>query len=118
MSDLTSGSPLSIPHLSCPFVFDLANPTQPPVYVEQNTLAEVANCVGVLCSTPLNYRLDVPEFGIPNQTFGQGFDTSVVTAAVAEWEPRAAVTVTVTNPGRNEQVNVAVSLADTTTSTT
>jgi phage baseplate assembly protein W len=63
--------------------------------VQQDTTAEVAACVAAIVSFPLGYREDQPEFGISDPAFStRPIDTAEVEDAIAEYEPRADVTVT------------------------
>lgn len=100
-------APVSIPQLAIPFQF---GPNGQPLTVEQNSLDDVAACVAVILATPLGSRVDIPLLGVEDQTFSQTFDPGLLTAAVAEWEPRAVITVQVT-PGRTDNVTVNVQLA-------
>lgn len=97
-----------IPHLRIPFA--LAADGSAAV-VEQDSLAEVTQNVRVLLGTVQGSRLIPADYGIPDPTF-VGLDEQDLAAAVAEWEPRAAVTVTV-EPGTTEKVTVGVTLAAT-----
>lgn len=62
--------------------------------VEQDSLDDVCNSVIILVSTRVGEREDLPTYGIPDPTFSQGVDTSVIVDAIAEWEPRATVNIT------------------------
>ena len=95
-----------IPHLRIPFGLSVTGAAQ---VVEQDTLAEITQCVGQLLGTVLGSREVVPSYGIPDPSFG-GPDPGAITDAVALWEPRAAVTVTVV-PGRTAAVTVTVEQA-------
>jgi phage baseplate assembly protein W len=97
----------STPHFAVPFQF---GPSGGALTVEQDSLDEVAACVEILLSTTLGSRDDIPTYGVADQTFAQQFDPSLITAAVATWEPRAVVTVQ-TSPGRSTAVTVNVQLA-------
>lgn len=59
--------------------------------VEQDSADDVRACVEVIVRYPQGLRLELPDFGTPDQTFKQGaeIDTAVILAAVARWEPRA-----------------------------
>lgn len=66
--------------------------------------------MGVLVSTPIGSRPELPAYGIPDLTFEQPINTGSIVTAVNTWEPRANVSVTAT-PGPSASVSVAVSLA-------
>jgi phage baseplate assembly protein W len=84
----------SVPHLAWPLRYT------PNGYgsVEQDTVDELAANVGVICSFPLGFRDEAPEFGIEDPEFdGFPLDLTDVTVALAAYEPRAAVNI-VTQP--------------------
>lgn len=60
------------------------------VTVEQDTLEEIAQNVAVILATPLESRVEVPDFGSPRLEF-VGPDADGMLAAVNEWEPRATL---------------------------
>jgi len=63
--------------------------------VEQGSADEIAQCVEAILRTPLGWRDDLPELGLPDQTFRMGgADPSVVARALDTYEPRADVLVT------------------------
>lgn len=99
---------MAITHLAVPFRL---GPDGQPVTVVQDTIDDIAGCVTVLCNTPQGERLDLPDYGIPDQTFAQGEPSvAVVQAAIADWEPRANATVTAT-PGPQGGLQVTVAAA-------
>lgn len=58
--------------------------------VEQDSREEIAQCVYVICATPLGSRSDQPEFGISDVAFRKGgVDLTEIRAAIERWEPRA-----------------------------
>jgi phage baseplate assembly protein W len=80
-----------IPHIALPIQFLGGRYAT----VQQDTTAEVAGCVAAIVSFPIGYREDQPEFGISDPAFSlRPIDTSEVEAAIANYEPRADVTVT------------------------
>jgi phage baseplate assembly protein W len=80
------------PHFSLPFRFARGA----AVVVEQDSPAEIADCVQAILRYTPGSRLELPTFGLPDQAFLQGgADAEQVTAAIAQWEPRADATVTV-----------------------
>ncbi len=85
----------SVPHLAMPFA--LAADGSAAV-VAGDSLADVAQCVSVLIQTFTRSRLVVPDYGIPDPTFA-GPDATAIAAAIATWEPRAAVSIVISPPG-------------------
>jgi hypothetical protein len=66
--------------------------------VEQDTLAEITDCVEAICRCPVGFRLELPTFGIPDQSFTLGgADPDPIIAAVQTWEPRATSAATADN---------------------
>jgi phage baseplate assembly protein W len=61
--------------------------------VEQDTLAEVTQCVNVLLRTPRGARVLLPDFGVEDPSFVDGLDIDDALAQVARYEPRAVVDV-------------------------
>src|SRR4051812_3989858 len=79
-----------IPHIALPIRFAGSRFAT----VQQDTTAEVAACVAAIVSFPLGYREDQPEFGITDPAFStRPIDTSEIEDAIANYEPRADVTV-------------------------
>jgi phage baseplate assembly protein W len=75
-------------HLSIPFRYD---PTGSAAVLGQDTVAEIAQCVRVLLSTPTGTRIEEYGYGIPDPTFStEAAAVADITAAVGRWEPRAA----------------------------
>lgn len=61
---------------------------------EQDSPAEIADCVEAVLRTPQGTRMDAPAYGRPDETFSQiGANTSAepYLVAVEEWEPRSTV---------------------------
>lgn len=78
------------PHFDIPFRF--APGGGPALVQEQDEFEEVRNSVIAVLSTEEGTRLDVPDFGIPPQTFREGgVNTNAILAALRRWEPRAEV---------------------------
>jgi phage baseplate assembly protein W len=94
---------VSIPHLTIPF--QIVNGQA--LTVEQNSVDEITQCVEVLCATVTGTRLELPAYGIPDQTFSQQVTAAPIQQAIATWEPRAQAVVTVT-PGSATAVSVTV----------
>jgi phage baseplate assembly protein W len=102
--------PLPItPHLALPLT---VGPSGSFNVVVQDTLAEVAQSVSVLLGTMKGDRTMVPDYGVDDPTFATP-NAGAITQAVNQWEPRAAVVVTVGPMANNAQqsVNVQVALA-------
>lgn len=60
--------------------------------VEQDSIEEIAQCVEIILRTPRGQRLDLPDFGIPDQAFREnGADLVALRSAIEQYEPRAAV---------------------------
>jgi phage baseplate assembly protein W len=82
--------------------------------VEQDTLADVKQCIHVLVKTPLGWRPLAPDVGIVDPLWLEGIDTDALAGSLVEWEPRAAVSVTTGGPdgdGR-QTVQINVDLAE------
>lgn len=83
---------LDVPKLSFPF--RLSESGRSVMVVEQNSDDEILDCVEVLLSTERGERLEVPDYGVPDQSFLQGgVDVNDLVGAVARWEPRATVMI-------------------------
>lgn len=96
---------LPAPHLAVPFGL---NADGSAAVVDQDSAEDVSQCVRMLLGTVAGSRIAVPDYGIPDPTFG-GVDAAVIEAAVAEWEPRASVTVSIADPPASSlSVTVAV----------
>jgi phage baseplate assembly protein W len=96
---------VSVPHLAIPFGLDEDGAAQ---VVEQDTVEEVAQCVQVLLATVEGQRQFVPTYGIPDPAF-VGLDEMTAEQAIADWEPRASVSISVADPPANDlQVTVAL----------
>lgn len=62
--------------------------------LEQDSPDEIAQNVAVILATPEGSRAELPEFGAPRFDFTVP-DPAGVVAALAEWEPRADVSLDV-----------------------
>lgn len=72
----------------------LAFPFSRGSYREQDSDEEITDCVEVLLSTQQGERIEVPEYGLPDQAFKQGgASREAIVATINEWEDRAAVSV-------------------------
>lgn len=96
-----------IPHIAWPLRFA----GDRLAVVEQDTLADVRQCVHLLVHTPIGARPLAPEIGLEDPTFA-GVDPEVLEADLEEWEDRAAVTVAATlSPDGRQGVRIDVALA-------
>lgn len=78
----------NVPHFSFPFR-RLANGKTLAV-VEQDTDDEVMDCVEVFLSTEQGERVELPDYGLPDQVFREGgVDMEQVHSQIEVWEPRA-----------------------------
>jgi len=77
-----------VPHFALPFRF-----ATPQVGVsEQDSIDEIADCVLATLLCPFGYRVELPEFGLPDPTFSTPHvDVSQIQQVIEVWEPRAAV---------------------------
>lgn len=67
---------------------------------EQDSPEEIDACVFAVLNTPLGHRIDLPEFGTPDQAFRRGgADLAAIERTLAVWEPRADA-VASRDPGR------------------
>jgi phage baseplate assembly protein W len=80
-----------VPHFSLPFRF--GGPQA--AVTEQDSVEEIADCCMAILLCPLGYRVELPEFGLPPQTFSSpGPDRDEMREALGQWEPRAATLLT------------------------
>lgn len=80
------------PHISFPFRLNALGTSA--VAVEQDGEAEVNDCVWVLLSTPLGTRIEVPDYGLPDQTFREGgASLPELISILARWEDRYPIEV-------------------------
>jgi len=57
--------------------------------VEQDSPEEIFGCIEAIVRYPVGYRVELPGFGIPDQTFLTEADLASVQAAILAWEERA-----------------------------
>lgn len=80
-----------IPHFALPFRFAGGA----AVVVEQDTTDEIMSCELAILLCPIGFRVELPDFGIPDPAFSQGVpDVEVIAAALTLWEPRSQEAVT------------------------
>lgn len=76
-----------VPHFAFPFQFA----TPQAAVVEQDTIEDVVACATVILSCPKGYRVELPEFGLPDPTFSVApLDVDVIAETLDTWEPRAS----------------------------
>lgn len=87
-----------IPHLSLPLRVGTGGSFEA---VEQDTIEDVAQCVGVIVQTPIGSREELPGFGMPRIEFSTVLPMVPILQAIYTWEPRAAAVVrsAITPPG-------------------
>lgn len=78
-----------IPHFSRPFriVAGLGYAAT----MEQDSVEDVQTCVRVLLETPVNSRIELPEYGVLDPIFTTGIDVNDLASRIGEWENRAEV---------------------------
>jgi hypothetical protein len=84
-----------VPHFSLPFRFEAdAGGAVHAAVNEQDSIQDVMDCVEAIALCPIGFRLELPNFGIRDQTFTEGsIDIDDLQAAIALWEPRADVLI-------------------------
>lgn len=83
-----------VPHLALPFRISGGSPT----CNEQDTAADVRDCVEAIVRTVQGQRIELPDFGIPDETFTEsGAEPAEIQVAVQTWEPRAAAEAAANN---------------------
>lgn len=60
------------------------------VTFEQDTDADISQCVRYILLTPVGSRNELPEFGTIDQTFAETVRPELITAALERWEPRVS----------------------------
>ena len=85
--------------------------------VEQDTLDELVVSVSCICSFPIGFRVEAPDFGIPELELGNApLPVEEVERQIETWEPRADVEVTEAayDPGdpTASRLEVAVTMPD------
>lgn len=80
--------PIDTPHLKFPFHLQADGTSA--MYTEQDSDDDIMDCVEILLRTERGSRIEVPDYGIPDQVFREaGADYEVIEEAISEWEPRA-----------------------------
>jgi phage baseplate assembly protein W len=81
----------SVPHLALPLR------VQADAYasVQQDTLDEVRTTVAAIVAFPVGYRIEAPDFGVPElELADRPLDVLALSTAIEQSEPRAAIVVT------------------------
>jgi phage baseplate assembly protein W len=79
-----------VPHFDYPFRFA----TPQAAVVEQDSIEEIVECCFAIMLCPSGYRVELPEFGIDDQTFASPHvDSAAISTAIETWEPRALATL-------------------------
>jgi len=86
---------VTIPHFSLPFHFaDQGTGYPTAAVVQQDSDEEVVNCVEAIIRYSPDQRIEKPDFGTPDTTFGSPQpDIEVIRSSVAEFEPRADLAI-------------------------
>lgn len=106
----SSASPQSLsvmtaPHFSIPFRIDPS--TNECICNEQDSEAEILDCIEVILRYQIGKRPEKPEFGIPDQTFSEPVpDVGEISEALAEWEPRIDMVI---NPAQIDKLDPLIS---------
>lgn len=87
-------SDIRVPHFSLPFrIVGTAAAVN-----EQDSRLEIRDCVAAVVRTRQGTRIELPAFGVPDETFTEGgADAPAILAAVERWEPRAAAAAAADN---------------------
>lgn len=74
--------------------------------VEQGSIDEIGQCAEAIIRYPTQFRIDLPEFGLPDQAFQEnGPDLDLIEQVVRRWEPRGeAVTQESTPDGLTDLI--------------
>ena len=83
-----------IPHFALPFQFQPGAQNtggSQAVVTEQDSVDEIAYCAYAALICPQGFRVELPEFGLPDPTFSWPVDVDLIRETVTEWEPRAAL---------------------------
>lgn len=82
------------PHFKFPF--QLSADGRRPKETEQDSDDEILDCVQVLLMTLPSQRIDIPEYGMPEQAFLEGgADSSQIMSTIKRWEPRVNLVLSV-----------------------
>lgn len=73
-----------IPHLSLPLRVQNGQFS----VVEQDSDEEIIQCIGVICKTPQGARIEVPDFGVPQELFTMTGTNGITSAELKRQEQR------------------------------
>jgi len=93
------------PHFATPFRLSGSS----FAVIEQDSAEEIEDCVEVVLRTMAGSRVEVPDFGIPDETFQQlepNPTAETYLNAISEWEPRARVLGTATIEELAERITI------------
>ena len=92
---------MAVPHLRIPFRIDRTGTAE---VVEQDSFEEIAQCVQTLVTTRLGERVEVPDYGIPDQVFlsEPAVQSASLATQIEQWEPRATALVESTPDSADE----------------
>lgn len=97
------------PHFSYPFRFG-SGADKHALVNEQGTDEDIIDCVIAICKTPTGFRLDLPDFGVPELLFDEmPLRIDDVETALEKWEERASYRVT-TEPHFRERLSAILSI--------
>lgn len=83
-----------IPHFSLPFRFERSGAHGMIAMSEQDSIDDIANCVELIVRTPINWRDESPDFGIPDLTFKiLPIRPETIEQLVSPLEPRVKILV-------------------------
>lgn len=86
-------SDIIVPTLAFPF--QLNGRQNAALVVEQNLDDDIVDALTVLLSTDRGERIELPDYGLPDQAFLQGgADMSQIQSAIDLWEERARIRLT------------------------
>lgn len=112
-AETSSAATTSAPKLRVPFAMSAnASTTISADTVEQDSQAEVAQCVYAVLGTELGEHPTEPEFGIEDQAFRPQADLEEMASAVERWEPRAEVAFADDFDGLVETIAVGVEVSE------
>lgn len=93
-----------IPHLALPLKMRFDNVGF--AVNEQDSLEDIVDCVETILRFPSGFRIDVPEFGTPDQAFhARGASGIEIKTAILEWEPRADILVDAEQDAMDELIS-------------
>lgn len=79
-----------VPHFDLPFRFTGGYDKKVAV-AEQGSVEDLANCVYTIVVCPRGWRDEVPDFGIPDPTFGYPGLPEALRGSIQDQEPRSVL---------------------------